>query len=83
MLKRSTQLPAPTGKKKAAPAASAAAIIKSEILLDRAGFSPGQIDGKADINFQKALSAFQDANSIKPSGRLDPETWERLTGDIG
>ena len=71
------QLPAPSGKGRAR-APDAAVIIKSEILLDRAGFSPGQIDGKTGT-YQKAVRAFQDANAIKPSGNLDPQTWERLT----
>src|SRR6478735_3179424 len=72
------QFSAPSGKARAR-GPSPATVIKEEILLDRAGFSPGQIDGQAGTNDQKALVAFQGANGIKPSGRLDAATWDRLT----
>src|SRR5262250_2371426 len=72
------QLSAPSGKGRA-PAPSAATIIKEEILLDRADFSPGEIDGLAGSNDKKTLAAFQQANGLKPTGRLDAETWDRLT----
>src|SRR5262245_22802053 len=55
------QFSAPSGKGRAR-APSPATIMKEEILLDRADFSPGQIDGQAGSNDQKALAAFQQAN---------------------
>jgi len=53
-------------------------LIRAQVLLDRAGFSPGVIDGRAGGNFVNALHAFQQQNGLKDSGELDPPTWSKL-----
>jgi lipoprotein-anchoring transpeptidase ErfK/SrfK len=57
------------------------AILRAQILLDRAHFSPGQIDAQSGVNFERALKAFQAARGIAASGRLDEPTWQMLNGD--
>jgi lipoprotein-anchoring transpeptidase ErfK/SrfK len=58
-----------------------ALIVKTEVLLDRDGFSPGEIDGKNGENFRKALGAFQQATNLPASGKLDTDTWNALVSD--
>src|SRR5262249_15507029 len=62
-------LPTTSGKKRAS-APGTAALIKEEILLDRAGFSPGQIDGQNGTNDQKGahrVSGGKRAQADRPS----------------
>ncbi len=54
-------------------------VVKAEVLLDRARFSPGAIDGIDGDNFRHALAAYQLQMGLPASGRLDQPTWDRLT----
>lgn len=57
------------------------AILRAQILLDRAHFSPGEIDGHSGANFERALKAFQESRSAGSSGKLDEPTWQALNAD--
>ncbi len=70
-----------TGSSLPDPKAIDPTLVKAEILLDRANFAPGVIDGKMGENVHNALKAFDKAHGLPVSDELNAQTWQALTAD--
>jgi lipoprotein-anchoring transpeptidase ErfK/SrfK len=62
-----------------ADAGSRAMTAKLQILLDRAGFSPGVIDGHRGENVDLAVAAYRNAQGLGAGEKVDEATWKRLS----
>ena len=51
------------------------------MLLERAWYSPGEIDGEWGSKSRKAVAGFQLSRGLTASGELDDATWAELRKD--
>jgi len=57
------------------------ALIRAEVLLARAHFSPGVIDGLDGANLQNAISAFEADRGLPVDGKMSEPVWAMLAKD--
>ncbi|KQQ33853.1 peptidoglycan-binding protein [Duganella sp. Leaf126] len=81
-------VPATNNANAAATAASATiappvvnSVLRAQVLLDRAHFSSGEIDGTVGSNLRRAVTGFQKLHQLPVSGKLDDATWTALKTD--
>ena len=55
-------------------------VVKLQVLLDRAGVSPGVIDGWWGENVENAIMAFEMREGLQADGQLDGQVWQALGG---
>jgi lipoprotein-anchoring transpeptidase ErfK/SrfK len=53
-------------------------VLSAQVMLDAAGFSAGEIDGRAGANLGRAVAAYQQSRGLRVSSRVDEATLDRL-----
>ncbi len=65
------------------PGSAGSRVVRAQILLDRARFSPGEIDGVYGDDFAIAVKGYQENHGLKPTGTIDEQMWRLLDTDAG
>lgn len=63
------------------PGARGPAVLRAQILLDRANFSPGEIDAYYGDNLRRAIVAYQQSRGLPSDGVIRADTWAALNAD--
>jgi peptidoglycan hydrolase-like protein with peptidoglycan-binding domain len=71
----------PQAREDVHPGSAGSAVVRAQILLDRAHFSPGEIDGRWGDNLRVAIVGYQAARKLNPSSIIDSDTWQSLNAD--
>ena len=65
------------------PGASGARVIRAQILLACARFSPGEIDGRYGDDLAIATKGYQEQHGFAPTGIIDAAMWKLLDAHTG
>jgi putative peptidoglycan binding protein len=55
--------------------------VRLQVLLDRAHFSPGEVDGKFGDNVKRALRAYEEAQHLPRSDDVGEDVWKKPVSD--
>ena len=73
--------PVPVHTRAEPPPLACGDYVAFQVLLDRQGFSPGEIDGRPGDNFTHAIVALQQTRQLPVTMQPDCDTWHALGGD--
>jgi lipoprotein-anchoring transpeptidase ErfK/SrfK len=71
----------PATRPSVAPGSAGSGVLRAEILLSRAHFSCGEIDGHYGQNLRAAIRAFQESRGLPQRGGVDDGTWDALNAE--